>query len=228
MDAAKVLRGEMTEDELAFKMPADNRIWGSKYPRPSAIAKVTGATDFGADVGLKMPSGTLRLALVQAKTSHAKILSIDTSAAEKMPGVFKVITHKDVKGKNRITGLITFPTNKGDGWDRPILCDEKVFQFGDAIAIVAADTEANARAAADQVKVALDELPAYMSAPAAMAEDAIEIHPGTPDVYFEQKRSKGQETGPIMAAAGCYGGKRLLSAASASSDHGAGCGTGLF
>ena len=46
--------------------------------------------------------------------------------------------HKDIKGKNRITGLITFPTNKGDGWDRPILCDEKIFQYGDAIAIVCA------------------------------------------------------------------------------------------
>jgi len=80
---------------------------------------------------------------VQAKVPHANILSIDTSAAEKMPGVFKVVTHKDVKGKNRITGLIT-SHNKGDGWDRPILCDTKVFQIGDAIAIVCADTEAHA------------------------------------------------------------------------------------
>lgn len=93
MDAAKVVRGEMTADELAFKMPEDRRIWGSRYPRPSALAKVTGVTDYGADVGLKMPEGTLRLALVQAKTSHARIRSIDTSSAEKMPGVFKVITH---------------------------------------------------------------------------------------------------------------------------------------
>jgi aldehyde oxidoreductase len=62
-----------------------------------------------------------------------------------MPGVVKVVTHKDVKGKNRISGLITFPTNKGDGWDRPILCDEKVFQYGDAIAIVCAETEAQPR-----------------------------------------------------------------------------------
>ena len=54
------------------------------------------------------------LALVQAEVSHAKILSIDTSEAEKMPGVYKVVTHKDVKGKNRITGLITFPTNKNN------------------------------------------------------------------------------------------------------------------
>ena len=201
MDAAKVVRGEITLKDLAFKLPADGRIWGTSFPRPSAVAKVTGTTDYGADLGLKMPPGTLRLALVQAKVSHAKILSIDTSQAEKMPGVAKVITHKDVKGKNRITGLITFASNKGDGWDRPILCDQKVFQFGDAIAIVAADTEENARAAAEKVKVNLEELPAYMSAPAAMAEDAIEIHPGTPNVYYEQKRAKGEDTKPLMKSA---------------------------
>lgn len=201
MDAAKVMRGEMTRASLEFKLPPDGRIWGTAYPRPTAVAKVTGTTDYGADLICKMPAGTLHLALVQAKVSHAKILSIDTSEAAKMPGVEKVITHKDVKGKNRITGLITFPTNKGDGWDRPILCDEKVFQFGDAIAIVAADTEANARAAADKVKVQLEELPAYMSAPAAMADDAIEIHPGTPNIYYEQKRAKGADTKPLMASA---------------------------
>jgi aldehyde oxidoreductase len=201
MDAAKVIRGEMTAAELAYKLPPDGRIWGGCYPRPTAAAKVTGTIDYGADLGCKMPAGTLRLALVQAKVSHAKILSIDTSEAEKAPGVAKVITHKDVKGRNRITGLITFPTNKGDGWDRPILCDEKVFQFGDALAIVCADTEANARAAAEKVKVTLEELPAYMSAPAAMADDAIEIHPGTPNVYYEQKRAKGQDTKPLMDSA---------------------------
>lgn len=201
MDAAKVLRGEMTKSELAFKLPQDGKIWGTNYPRPTAIAKVTGMTDYGADLIAKMPVGTLHLALVQAKVSHATILSIDSSEAERMPGVEKVITCKDVKGKNRITGLITFPTNKGDGWDRPILCDEKVFQFGDAIAIVAADTVANARAAAEKVVVNLEQLPAYMSAPAAMADDAIEIHPGTPNIYYEQKRVKGEDTAPLMKSA---------------------------
>ncbi|MFH1114362.1 MAG: molybdopterin cofactor-binding domain-containing protein [Pseudomonadota bacterium] len=201
MDAAKILRCEMTMADLAFKLPEDGRIWGTGYPRPSAVAKVTGTTDYGADLIAKMPAGTLHLALVQATVSHAKILSIDTAEAEKMPGVEKVVTHKDVKGKNRITGLITFPTNKGDGWDRPILCDEKVFQFGDAMAIVCADTEANARAAAEKVKVTLEELPAYMSAPAAMADDAIEIHAGTPNVYYEQKLAKGQDTKPLMESA---------------------------
>lgn len=201
MDAAKVLRGEMSQAELEFKMPKDGRIWGGKYPRPTAAAKVTGTLDFGQDAELKMPADTLRLALVQAKVSHANILSIDTSAAEKMPGVVKVVTHKDVKGKNRVTGLITHTTNKGDGWDRPILCDTKVFQYGDAIAIICADTEEHARAAADKVKVELEELPAYMNAIDAMADDAIEIHPGTPNVYYDQPIIKGGETAPIMKSA---------------------------
>ncbi|MCX6068738.1 MAG: 2Fe-2S iron-sulfur cluster-binding protein, partial [Chloroflexi bacterium] len=201
MEAGKVMRGEMKLDDLEYKLPADGKIWGGKYPRPTAVGKVTGTLDFGQDLGLKMPSDTLQLALVQAKVSHANILSIDTSEAEKMPGVFKVVTHKDVKGKNRITGLITFPTNKGDGWDRPILCDTKVFQYGDAIAIVCADTIEQAKAAAEKVKVELEELPAYMSAPAAMADDAIEIHPGTPNIYFEQKIAKGPDTKDIMESA---------------------------
>ncbi|MBK8021116.1 MAG: molybdopterin-dependent oxidoreductase [Chloroflexi bacterium] len=201
MDAASVLRGEKSMEALFYQMPADGKIWGGKYPRPTAEQKVTGTLDFGQDLGLKMPLNTLQLALVQAKVSHANILSIDTSEAEKMPGVFKVVTHKDVQGRNRITGLITFPTNKGDGWDRPILCDSKVFQYGDAIAIVCADTAEQARAAAEKVKVELEVLPAYMSAPEAMAPDAIEIHPGTPNVYYEQKIAKGDDTAPIMDSA---------------------------
>ena len=201
MDASKVLRGEMKAEDLLFKVPKDGQIWGSKYPRPTAVAKVTGTIDYGADLGLKLPLDSLKLALVQADVSHANIKSIDTSEAEKMPGVQKVVTHKDIKGKNRISGLITFPSNLGDGWDRPILCDEKVYQYGDAIAIVCADTEWQAKGAAKKVKVELEDLPAYMSAPAAMAEDAMEIHPGTPNVYFVQKIAKGEETRPIFEKA---------------------------
>lgn len=201
MDAAEVVRGEKKKEDLLFE-PADNgSILGSTYRRPSAIAKVTGAWDFGADVALHMPPDTLRLALVQAEVSHANIKNIDTSEAETMPGVAKIVTWKDVKGKNAITGLITFPTNKGDGWDRPILCKEKIFQFGDAVAIVCADTEEHARAAAKMVKLDLEILPAYMSGDAAMAPDAIEIHPGVPNVYYEQGVKKGEETAPLMSAA---------------------------
>jgi len=201
MDAAAVLRGDMKKEDLLFRIPEDGRIWGTHYPRPTAVAKVTGTLDYGADLALKMPEGTLRCALVQSPVSHANIKGVDASEAEKMPGVYKVVTAKDIKGKNRITGLITFPTNKGDGWDRPILCDTKVHQFGDAIAIVCADTEANAKAAAAAVKVDLEPLPEYMSAPASMAEDAMEIHPGTPNVYYVQKIAKGPDTKDAMASA---------------------------
>ena len=148
MEAAAVMRGEKTKEDLVFK-PNGESIKGTKYIRPSAAAKVTGTWDFGADDALHMPANTLRLALVQAQVSHANIKGIDTSEAEQMPGVFQIITAKDVPGKNRINGLVMLPlNNKSDGWERPILCDEKIFQFGDAIAIVAADTEAHARAAA--------------------------------------------------------------------------------
>ena len=193
MAAAAVLRGEMSKEDLLFK-PTDNVITGTTYARPSAAMKVTGTWDFGADQALRMPENTLRLALVQAEVSHANIKGVDTSEAEKMPGVFKVITAKDVPGKNRINGLVMLPyNNKCDGWDRPILCDEKVFQYGDAIAIVAADTEEHAREAAKHVKVDLEVLPAYMSAPEALAPDAIEIHPGTPNAYYETNCIKGPD-----------------------------------
>lgn len=196
MDAARVYRGEISKEDLIFK-PTGDSIIGTKYVRPSAAAKVMGAWDFGADDALKMPEGTLRLALVQAKVSHALIKGVDTSEAEKMPGVERIITAKDIVaagGKNRINGLVMLPlNNKCDGWDRPVLCDEKIFQFGDAIAIVAADTEAHARAAADAVKVDIELLPAYMNAMDAIAEDAIEIHPGVPNAYYETNCIKGPD-----------------------------------
>ena len=142
MAAAAVMRGEISKEDLIFKATGDS-IKGTKYIRPSAAQKVTGQWDFGADDALKMP-GCLRLALTQAKVSHANIKSIDTSEAEKMPGVVKVITYKDILaagGTNQINGLVMLPKhNKTDGFERPVLCSDKIFQFGDAIAIVAAFT----------------------------------------------------------------------------------------
>ncbi len=201
MDAAKVLRGDMDEAMLEYKMPNDGKLYGTRYPRPTSVAKVCGLWDFGADKREQLPEGTLYCSLVYADVAHANINGVDTSEAEKMPGVVKVVTAKDIQGKNRITGLITFPTNKGDGWERPILCDKKVFQYGDAIAIVCAQTQAQADEAAKAVKLDLEVLPHYMNAMAAIAEDAIEIHPGTPNLYFTQGLEKGEETAPIMEKA---------------------------
>ena len=193
MAAAKVLRGEASLEEISAnsRPDKDGRIWNTHYPRPSAVGKVTGTCHYGADLGLQMPKDTLHIALVQPKVSHAQILSIDTSGAEKMPGVQKVVTHKDVTGTNRIAGLLTYPQSKCDGFERPILCEAKIFQYGDVVAMVLADTKKQAEAAAKKVKVELEKLPTYMNCLDAAADDALEIHPGTPNVFFEVDLKKG-------------------------------------
>ncbi|HEY6795347.1 MAG TPA: hypothetical protein VI248_11770 [Kineosporiaceae bacterium] len=203
MDAAAVLRGERDASALGFTMPEDGRIWGSTYPRPTAVAKVTGTLDYRQDLGPKLPPGTLQVAMVQATVSHANILGVDTSEAERMPGVVRIVTARDIQGTNAIGGL-NAPENVGDTWDRPILCDTKVFQFGDAISLVCADTIEQARAAAKKVKVDLEVLPAYLSAPAAMADDAIQVHPGFPNVYFPQELVKGEDPKPLLERTAPY------------------------
>ncbi len=72
MDAAAMMRGEKKAEDVLAAPKADGSILGPKYQRPSALAKVTGTWDFGADVALRMPENTLRLALVQAKVSRTR------------------------------------------------------------------------------------------------------------------------------------------------------------
>jgi aldehyde oxidoreductase len=200
MSAAKVLRGEITKEDLAWKIPADGRIYNTKIPRPAALAKVLGTADYGDDIALKM-CDTLHLALVTAGVSHANILSIDFSEAEKAPGVFKVITSKDVKGINRITFPVGELRSKADGFEHPILMDKKVFRFGDPVAVVAADTRAHARAAAKLVKVELEPLPEYLDVLDAMADDAVQVHPGIPNVFLEAPIFKGEDTRKVLPKA---------------------------
>ena len=102
MAAAKVLRKEATMEDIIYK-PEGEDVYGSALPRPAALAKVCGTLDFGDDLKLKMPPGTLHLAVVQPKLAHhANIIKIDYTEAEKMPGVVKILTAKDVQGTNRI------------------------------------------------------------------------------------------------------------------------------
>jgi aldehyde oxidoreductase len=199
MEAAKVMRGEKTMEDITYKVPEDGRIYGTNIPRPAALAKVTGLCDFGDDVGLKMPPGTLHLAVVQPGVNHAKIKGIDCSEAEKMPGVVKVITAKDIKGTNRIMFPLSHPRAKYDGIDRPIIADEKVYRYGDVVAVVAAETREQARAAAKKVKLDLEELPAYMSYLEAVAPDAAEIHEGVPNMYLVMPLIKGRDTREVLA-----------------------------
>jgi len=200
MEAAKVMRGEMTMEDLQFKIPANGRIYGTAYPRPAALAKVTGTCDYGTDINEKLPSGTAyHMGLAQAKVSHAKVNSIDVSQAEKMPGVVKVVTRKDIKGTNRLFSAQMAPRSTCDGMERRLLVEDKVYQYGDVYAIVIADTRDHARAASEMVKVDLEQLPEYMNGLEAVQEGAVKIFPERGDnLYGMQPVIKGENTEDIM------------------------------
>jgi aldehyde oxidoreductase len=200
MAAAKVLRGEMTMAELAYKAPADGKIFNTDCPKPTALGKVLGAVDYGDDIALKVP-GMLHLALVMPNISHGLIKSIDTSEAEKAPGVFKVITSKDVKGTNRLAMPIGSAWAIGDGTERPIICDQKIFRLGDVVAVVAAETRRQAREAVKLVKVDYEPLPEYLNALDAVREDAVQLHPGIPNLFIQKPLFKGEDTRTVFPKA---------------------------
>lgn len=186
IDAARLLRRETTLEELKVRLKGGTKGQEVSLTDPSAVAKVTGTLDFGADLGLMLPEGTLHIKLVKAQTSQGNILSIDTSEAEKMPGVYKVITHKDVPGTNRISGSAS--SSKGEGRERPLLNDKKVMGPDAAIAMVLAYTPAIAEEAAKKVKVDLGEIPVSMSSTSTEKE----YLPVEPDVGFAYLNEKGK------------------------------------
>ena len=108
----------------------------------------------------------------RAGLPHARILSIDTAAARQLPGVHAVLTHADIPGHNR-HGLVI------DDW--PVLCDDKVRYAGDAVAIVAADSEELAAAAIDLIAVEYEELPVVSDALQASEPGAPLVHDGRSD-----------------------------------------------
>ncbi len=195
MAAAKVMRGECTIEDITYKLPADGNAYGTAFPRrESGIARVCGLANYGDDIKFQMPKDTLMLAPVLPDAKHAKILNIDYSEALKMPGVERVITAKDIKGSNRIAISLGHPRGLATGHDRPIICDKKIYKYGDIVAIVAADTEEHARAAAKVVKVDLEPLPEYDTQLEAILPDSIEIHEGVPNIYMKWPKHKGEDT----------------------------------
>lgn len=192
MAAAEVLRGEKTMDDLFHMIPED-QVFDTRYPKPTALGKVLGTTDYGDDISLKVPN-MLHLAPVMPEISHGLLKKVNTEAAEQAEGVVKVITAKDVPGTNRIVFPIGTNWADGEGSERPIICDEKVFRRGDVIALVVADTRRHAREAAKLVTAEYEPLPEYLDALDAVAEDAIEIHPGIPNEFLRKARFHGEDT----------------------------------
>jgi aldehyde oxidoreductase len=201
MAAAAVMRGEKSVRDITFSTPEDGRIYGTNYPKPTALAKVMGVAEFGSDVAMKMPNGTYHLAVVMAKSHHAKIKRLDYSRAENMPGVAKVITAKDVKGTNRITNGIAGVRVYGKCDERPIIAEDMIYRYGDVVAVVAAHSEAQARAAAAVVEVDYEQLPAYLNYLDVVKPDTPRIHKDQPNLYMEQPLFKGEDTRNLLREA---------------------------
>jgi CO/xanthine dehydrogenase Mo-binding subunit len=138
-------------------------IIGKSLPRPDALGKVTGATNYPADL---VRPGMLHLKVVFAHRPHARIRAIDRSAALAHPGVVAVLTADDVPYNAH--GLIDH--------DQPVLCGEKVRFEGDKVALVVAESAEAAAAGARLVAVEYEDLPAVTDPRAAMAAHAPLVH----------------------------------------------------
>lgn len=206
MLAAEVMRGEKTIEKIWYK-PDDQtkEYYGKPVVRPSALGKACGTVDYGDDVELKMPPGTLHVALVQPrKVSHGAIISIDCTEAEKMPGVVKVITSKDVKGTNHMDLFTASPLSTNMKAPHHILAEDRIRMYGDVAAMVAAVTKEQAKAAAEKVKVEIEPLPEYVNYLDAAMPDAIRIHEESPNIYAKWPLVKGDEDVETLIDEGEY------------------------
>ncbi len=146
---------------------------GKKVPDVKGRDRVTGKMQFAVDLAVP---GMLIARVMRSPHAHAKILNIDTSQAEKYPGVRAVVTYKDVSP-------IPFP-----GYNQRIL-DETVRFVGEEVAAVAADNEEIADAALSHIKVDYELLPNVLTVEEALAPGAPLIHPqGNIQVDFRQSR----------------------------------------
>ncbi|MDH7489366.1 MAG: xanthine dehydrogenase family protein molybdopterin-binding subunit, partial [Anaerolineae bacterium] len=138
---------------------------GIPQARLDIVAKVKGTRKYPQDFNME---GQLWAAVVWAAHPHAIVRRIDTSAAEAVPGVVRIITSKDVPVNSY--GIYT-P-------DQPVLVGEgeKVRWVGDRIAIVVAQDLRTAHKARDLVRVDYDPLPVLSDAFAAMKDDAPLVH----------------------------------------------------
>lgn len=138
---------------------------GESVKRIDGVAKAVGSQVYPSDQTME---GMLKLRILRSAYPHANIVSIDTSNAEKVPGVVGVFTAKDIPGENGV-GV--------NHRDEPVLCDQRVRCVGDALAVIAADTDDAAARALELVEVEYELLPVVTDAHKAMQADAPKVHP---------------------------------------------------
>jgi CO/xanthine dehydrogenase Mo-binding subunit len=136
---------------------------GAPVGRIEGPAKVTGETRYAGDIDLP---GMLWGAILRSPYPHARIKSIDASAARKAPGVHAVVTGQDAPGHTM--GKILR--------DVPVLCWDRVRYVGDRVAAVAAESKEAAEAALELIEVEYEELPAVFDPLEATRPEAPLIH----------------------------------------------------
>lgn len=142
---------------------------GRNAPRVDAVGKVAGQEKYAADY---YPDNFVWIGIKRSEHAHACIKHIDIDAATQIPGVVAVLTHKDIKGSNRL-GIFEK--------DQPILADNKVRHYGDAVALVIAETQAALAQGVEAVVVEYEPIPAVFSVQDALKQDAPLLHEGRAD-----------------------------------------------
>ena len=127
-----------------------------------------------------------------SKYPHAKIISIDTTLAERMPGLIRIFTSDNIPG-NKYFNEDFIENEQGDkiNLGQPILAIDKVCYIGEPVCLVIAKTEKQARDAAAQIVVEYKQLPVYSNTMEALQTDAIQIHEGLTNDYYHLSISKG-------------------------------------
>ena len=147
---------------------------GKPLPKVDAVGKVTGRAVYADDM---LPARTLHCRILRSPHPHARILSIDASAARRIPGVVAVITGADLPIKFGI-----LPVTQ----DERALEHEKVRYVGDPVAAVAATDEEIAAAACDAIAVEYEVLEPVMSIEAALekpSDEAIQDYGGPNNIH---------------------------------------------
>src|SRR3954469_11864627 len=140
------------------------RVIGRALRKVDATAKVTGATKFADDFAFPR---MLYCKLLRSTQPHARVVSVDASAAKRFDGVQAVLTGPDLPIPFGI-----LPVSQ----DEHALCVEKVRFIGDPVAAVAAPSEETATAALDLIKVVYEPLRSFESAEDAVAHPEPRIH----------------------------------------------------
>ncbi len=140
---------------------------GRSAPRSDAPSKIRGAAEFTGD--LSVP-GMLHGKVLRSPVAHARILRIDASGAEALPGVVAVLTAADLADLDQHFGHLIK--------DRPVVADGRARFVGEPVAAVAAETERQAEAAVLAIEVEYEELPVADDVDAALAPDGPRLHDG--------------------------------------------------